>query len=106
MNDPPPPRDRAAFAQDADVNARPIVRADCIKFVHTFRNQFSVEQLLALMPMLIAHLQSEHVSSCLPVGLLLFLRELRSRNAQQQLDTAHLQSEHASCLLLQILLVQ
>lgn len=48
--------------QDADVNARPIVRADCIKFVHTFRNQFSVEQLLALMPMLIAHLQSEHVS--------------------------------------------
>lgn len=49
--------------QDADVNARPIVRADCIKFVYTFRNQFSVEQLLALMPMLIAHLQSEHVSS-------------------------------------------
>eukprot|EP00903_Cladosiphon_okamuranus_P009495 g9047.t1 len=46
--------------QDSDVNARPIVRADCIKFVYTFRNQFSVEQLLALMPMLIAHLQSEH----------------------------------------------
>ncbi|CAM9833425.1 unnamed protein product, partial [Ectocarpus sp. 12 AP-2014] len=46
--------------QDPDVNARPIVRADCIKFVHTFRNQFSVEQLLALMPMLIAHLKSEH----------------------------------------------
>lgn len=47
--------------QDADVNARPIVRADCIKFVYTFRNQFSVEQLLALMPVLIAHLRSEHV---------------------------------------------
>ncbi|CAM9702124.1 unnamed protein product, partial [Ectocarpus sp. 13 AM-2016] len=46
--------------QDPDVNARPIVRADCIKFVHTFRNQFSVEQLLALMPVLIAHLKSEH----------------------------------------------
>lgn len=60
-----PPSAIALFPQDSDVNARPIVRADCIKFVYTFRNQFSVEQLLALMPMLIAHLQSEHVS-CLP----------------------------------------
>lgn len=63
---PPSPsfsrRNRLVFAQDSDVNARPIVKADCIKFVYTFRNQFSVEQLLALMPMLIAHLQSEHVS--------------------------------------------
>lgn len=48
--------------QDGDVNARPIVRADCLKFVYTFRNQFSVQQLLALMPLLIAHLRSEHVS--------------------------------------------
>lgn len=48
--------------QDTDVNARPIIRADCIKFVHTFRNQFTVEQLLALIPVLIAHLGSEHVS--------------------------------------------
>lgn len=58
----PRPRHFALLPQDPDVNARPIVRADCIKFVYTFRNQFSVEQLLALMPMLIAHLQSEHVS--------------------------------------------
>lgn len=49
-------------AQNNDVNSRPIVRADCIKFVHTFRNQFTVEQLLVLMPVLIAHLRSEHVS--------------------------------------------
>lgn len=48
--------------QDNDVNARPIIRADCIKFVHTFRNQFTVEQLLAMIPVLIAHLGSEHVS--------------------------------------------
>ncbi|CAN0047642.1 unnamed protein product [Ascophyllum nodosum] len=46
--------------QDADVDARPIIRADCIKFVYTFRNQFTIDQLLALMPVLIAHLRSEH----------------------------------------------
>lgn len=70
--DPPPllsPSVTALSAQDTDVNARPIVRADCIKFVYTFRNQFSVEQLLALMPMLIAHLQSEHVSLLLLLPL-------------------------------------
>eukprot|EP00904_Undaria_pinnatifida_P010098 jgi/Undpi1/6218/HiC_scaffold_20.g08702.m1 len=46
--------------QDMDVNARPIVRADCIKFVYTFRNQFTVDVLMALMPLLISHLASEH----------------------------------------------
>ncbi|CAM9984081.1 unnamed protein product, partial [Choristocarpus tenellus] len=46
--------------QDPDVNARPIVRADCLKFVYTFRNQFTVEHLSALMPLLITHLGSEH----------------------------------------------
>ncbi|CAM9270853.1 unnamed protein product [Discosporangium mesarthrocarpum] len=46
--------------QNPDVNARPIVRADCLKFVYTFRNQFPVEHLSALMPLLIAHLGSEH----------------------------------------------
>lgn len=64
-----PPSVIVIFAQDSDVNARPIVRADCIKFVYTFRNQFSVEQLLALMPMLIAHLQSEHVSCSAIAGV-------------------------------------
>ncbi|KAG5184186.1 Cse1-domain-containing protein [Tribonema minus] len=42
-----------------DVNTRPIVHADCIKFVATFRNQFTVEQMRALVPMLMAHLASE-----------------------------------------------
>ncbi|CAM9656674.1 unnamed protein product, partial [Chrysoparadoxa australica] len=45
----------------AQVNTRPVVRADCIKFISTFRGQFSVEQLKSLMPLLIAHLNSESV---------------------------------------------
>jgi len=42
--------------QDTDHSLRPMVKADSIKFVHTFRNQFSVDQLCALMPLLIFHL--------------------------------------------------
>jgi len=47
--------------QDANVSARTIIKASAIKFVSTFRNQFSVEQLTALMPLLIAHLASPSV---------------------------------------------
>jgi exportin-2 (importin alpha re-exporter) len=47
--------------QDANVSARPIIKASAIKFVSTFRNQFSTEQLTALMPLLIAHLASPSV---------------------------------------------
>jgi exportin-2 (importin alpha re-exporter) len=43
-----------------DVNAQPIVRADCLKFVTTFRNQFSREQWGALMPLLVKHFASSH----------------------------------------------
>ena len=35
--------------EDPNVNARPIVRADCIKFVATFRQQFSVDALRAIL---------------------------------------------------------
>lgn len=47
--------------QDANVSARPIIKASAIKFVSTFRNQFTTEQLTALMPFLIAHLASTSV---------------------------------------------
>jgi exportin-2 (importin alpha re-exporter) len=47
--------------QDVNISARPIIKASSIKFVSTFRNQFSVEQLSALMPLLIAHLASPSV---------------------------------------------
>ena len=47
--------------QEPDMNCRPMVKATCIKFVSTFRNQFTKEQFGALMPLLIAHLGSPHV---------------------------------------------
>lgn len=43
---------------DSKPNAHVVVKADCIKFVSTFRSQFLVEHLRALMPMLIKHLTS------------------------------------------------
>lgn len=46
---------------DPAINERPIVRADCLKFISTFRNHFTIEQLRQLFPVLIRHLASEHV---------------------------------------------
>lgn len=46
---------------DPDVNARPIVKADAIKMICTFRSHFPVSFLLELMPPLIRLLSSEHI---------------------------------------------
>ena len=47
--------------QDSNHNSRPMVKATALKFVCTFRNQFSREQIVALLPLLIAHLGSPNV---------------------------------------------
>ena len=47
--------------QDQNHGLRPIVKATALKFVCTFRNQFTRVQLVALMPLLIAHLSSPSV---------------------------------------------
>lgn len=47
--------------QDANHASRPMVKATSIKFVSTFRNQFSTEHMVALMPVLINHLSSPSV---------------------------------------------
>ncbi|CAM9594681.1 unnamed protein product, partial [Phaeothamnion confervicola] len=52
-------RDVLPELQDPAVAARPVVRADCLKFVATFRNQFSADQMSAIFPLLIAHLSSD-----------------------------------------------
>merc|ERR1719305_347305 len=52
--------------QTPDVNALPIVKADAIKFVSTFRNQLGSPQnggdqtLQSCTPVLVAHLKSSH----------------------------------------------
>ncbi|KAG7357222.1 Cse1 family protein [Nitzschia inconspicua] len=47
--------------QDASHDNRPMVKATSLNFVCTFRNQFSPEQLLQLLPLLIAKLGSDYV---------------------------------------------
>ena len=47
--------------QDTNHAARPMVKATAIKFVSTFRNQFSTEHMVALMPLLITHLASPSI---------------------------------------------
>lgn len=47
--------------QDTNHSLRPMVKATAIKFVWTFRNQFSSENMSALMPLLINHLSSPSV---------------------------------------------
>jgi exportin-2 (importin alpha re-exporter) len=47
--------------QDANHANRPMVKATALKFVCTFRKQFSKHDLLALVPLLIAHLSSPSV---------------------------------------------
>jgi len=44
--------------QDTNVNNLQIIRADCLKFLTTFRNQFGVEAMRTVMPLLINHLGS------------------------------------------------
>ena len=47
--------------QEQNMALRPMLKADAVKFVSTFRNQFSTEQYLALFPLLINHLSSDSV---------------------------------------------
>eukprot|EP00878_Enallax_costatus_P016271 GHUV01017068.1.p1 GENE.GHUV01017068.1~~GHUV01017068.1.p1 ORF type:complete len:703 (+),score=205.92 GHUV01017068.1:410-2518(+) len=47
--------------QDPNVNERPILKADALKFVTTFRSQLPTATLVALLPPCIALLGSEHV---------------------------------------------
>ena len=41
------------------MNAQPVLKADALKFIMTFRSQMSKEHLLAAMPRAIALLQSQ-----------------------------------------------
>lgn len=47
--------------QDANHSNRPMVKATALKFVCTFRKQFTREQLISLLPLLITHLGSSSV---------------------------------------------
>ncbi|SPO23873.1 probable CSE1 - Nuclear envelope protein that mediates the nuclear export of importin alpha [Ustilago trichophora] len=42
----------------------PILQVDAIKYLHTFRNQLTKEQLLSVLPLLVQHLESEQYVTC------------------------------------------
>jgi len=47
--------------QDANVNVRPIVKADAIKMICVFRSHLQTPFLLSILPHIIRHLHSKHV---------------------------------------------
>jgi exportin-2 (importin alpha re-exporter) len=42
-----------------NVNKLPVIRADCVKFLATFRNQLPLEVMRTVMPLVINHLAAE-----------------------------------------------
>lgn len=59
--------------------SRPVLKATAIKYVSSFRNQFTREQLTSLMPLLIGHLSSPvvvvHTFSAYAIERLLFAKQ-------------------------------
>ena len=47
--------------QDPNINDRPIVRADAIKFVAIFRNQLPLDTMAGVLPLVATHLRAEAV---------------------------------------------
>ncbi len=53
-----------ADLQAAPGTVHPILQVDAIKFLYTFRNQLTREQLLTVLPLLVQHLQSDNYVAC------------------------------------------
>lgn len=62
----------------AAAQAHPILQVDAIRYLYTFRNQLTKEQLLSVLPLLIHHLQAPHYVACtyaaISIERILFLR--------------------------------
>ncbi|CAO3609832.1 unnamed protein product [Mucor hiemalis] len=63
----------------SDVNTDiPILKVDAIKYVYTFRNQLTKEQLLTVFPLLVKHLESNdyvvHTYAAIAIERILFIR--------------------------------
>ena len=67
--------------QDLQPNqaVHPIIVADAIKFLYTFRSQLTKEQLVSVIPMLSPHLQSEsfviHTYAAMTIERILYIRQ-------------------------------
>ncbi|GAA5939353.1 importin-alpha export receptor [Sporobolomyces koalae] len=60
-------------------SVHPIIQADAIKFLYTFRNQLTKDQLLSVLPLLIPHLQNPafviHTYAALTIERILFIKQ-------------------------------
>jgi exportin-2 (importin alpha re-exporter) len=81
--------------QDFNHNNRPMVKATALKFVCTFRNQFSRQQLVALMPLLIKHLSSPnivvHTFAAYAIERILFTKEIEAGVTRHKISGVELQ---------------
>ncbi|CEI96205.1 hypothetical protein RMCBS344292_10371 [Rhizopus microsporus] len=64
----------------SDVNSElPILKVDAIKYVYTFRNQLTKEQLLTVFPLLVKHLESSnyvvYTYAAIAIERILFIRQ-------------------------------
>lgn len=66
-------------ASGASGAPHPIIVADAIKFLYTFRSQLTKEQLLSVIPMLSPHLQSQsfviHTYAAMTIERVLFIKQ-------------------------------
>ncbi|KAK4706174.1 exportin-2 (importin alpha re-exporter), partial [Phenoliferia sp. Uapishka_3] len=57
----------------------PIIQADAIKYLYTFRNQLTKEQLLSVLPLLVPHLQNPsfviHTYAAITIERILFIKQ-------------------------------
>jgi exportin-2 (importin alpha re-exporter) len=71
-----------ADLQGNATNVHPILQVDAIKYLHTFRNQLTREQLLSVLPLLVRHLESpSYVTSsyaAITIERILFLKAPQS----------------------------
>ncbi|KAJ1044305.1 hypothetical protein NDA10_003807 [Ustilago hordei] len=54
----------ADLQQSSEHSPSPILQVDAIKYLHTFRNQLTKEQLLSVLPLLVQHLESSQYVTC------------------------------------------
>jgi exportin-2 (importin alpha re-exporter) len=81
--------------QDANHASRPVLKATSIKFVSVFRNQFTRENLVQLMPLLINHLGSPivvvHTFAAYTIERILLAKELVGATKQPKITSADFQ---------------
>lgn len=68
--------------RDSNHHHNPVVKSTCIKYVATFRNQFTRDHIVQLMPILISHLASPivvvHTFACYTIELILSTQETQA----------------------------